>query len=189
MSYLLLPSSLIALVIASRVMLTTAVTRLRPYMCGSYGRGISCNINHISGGRNQAWGQGFFILQEEQVWNMAEVFLCWHVTHMGNSGFSSVTFWKSPGPSKRALCVTTSEFGRRHKHTPDVFRSYWWAHLPSRLSFGRLFQRCSSTPQAGANQAGAKKAASPSGGPKISHGQTSGVMSAQKNKSRGWVFL
>ena len=61
--------------------------------------------------------------------------------------------------------------------------------LFSRPSFGHLFQRCWSTPQVGENQAGVKKAASPSGGLKISHGQTFGAMSAQKSKSRGWGFL
>lgn len=60
--------------------------------------------------------------------------------------------------------------------------------LSSRPSFGHLFQRCSSIPQVGANQAGAKKAASPSGGLKISRGQMSGATSAQKSKSRGWGF-
>lgn len=59
--------------------------------------------------------------------------------------------------------------------------------LSSRRSFGHLFRRCSSTPQVGGNQAGARRAASPSGGLKTSRGRTSGAMSAQKSKSRGWV--
>ena len=60
--------------------------------------------------------------------------------------------------------------------------------LFSRPSFGHLSQRCWSTLQVGGNQAGAKKAASPSGGLKISHGQTFGVMCARKSRSRGWGF-
>lgn len=58
-----------------------------------------------------------------------------------------------------------------------------------RPSFGHLFQRCWNTPQVEENQAGVKKAASPSGGLKISHGQMFGAMSAQKSKSKGWGFL
>ena len=60
--------------------------------------------------------------------------------------------------------------------------------LFSRPSFGHLSQRCWSTLQVGGNQAGAKKAASPSGGLRISHGQTFGVMCARKSRSKGWGF-
>lgn len=59
--------------------------------------------------------------------------------------------------------------------------------LSFRLSFGHLSQRCSSIPQVGGNQAGGKKAASLSGGQKISHGPMSAVMSAQKSKNKGYI--
>lgn len=96
---------------------------------------------------------------------------------------------KLPGTLQEALCFIISEFCGKYRHIPGIFHDYWWPLLSSRPSFGHLFQRCSSTPLVGENQAGAKKAASPSGGLKIFRGQMSGAMSARRSKSRGWGFL
>lgn len=84
---------------------------------------------------------------------------------------------------------TLQEGSRCDDHKPPRYLSRLplTVLLSSRRSFGHLFRRCSSTPQVGGNQAGARRAASPSGGLKTSRGRTSGAMSAQKSKSRGWV--
>lgn len=166
-------------------------------MYGSCRREVSYSISSILGGRNQTWGQIFLILQE-QVYEISLRYIVpiyiifshpWSYSNLWKVGFSSVTFWNSLGPSRKALCFIISEFCGKYRHIPGIFHDYWWPLLSSRPSFGHLFQRCSSTPLVGENQAGAKKAASPSGGLKIFRGQMSGAMSARRSKSRGWGFL
>ena len=110
----------------------------------------------------------------------------WSSSNLWEAASSNITFWNSLGPSRKALYFIILEFVGRHKHIPDVFRDCWWLCSFSRPSFGHLSQRCWSTLQVGGNQAGAKKAASPSGGLRISRGQTFGVTSAQRSRSRGW---